>query len=144
MFLLLPSLLGPSSSSCYHHVIPPAYLAVNARSACYNLSLWNSSAPTGPVLPSYQPNLEADKRVDLGSCAAACHLAELTVAGVDDGKHCFCGTGANLGTLAAKALVIPKAECSGVPCQGRVGEKNCGGAGAMLAYQFSCDVTGTD
>ena len=57
-----------------------------------------------------------------------------------DGKYCFCGTAAELGTPAAKALDRPKPECEAVPCAGNPAtEKECGGIGRMLAFAFSCE-----
>ena len=43
-----------------------------------------------------------------------------------------------MGTAKAKALGVPKSECMG-PCQGDAREKECGGAGRLLAYAFTCD-----
>ena len=99
---------------------------------------YSSSPPgVGPVLPAYQPSVEG--KADLETCAAACYAAKLTTAGIDDGKQCFCGTAAELETPKAKALAVNKSECIGVPCQGNAHETECGGAGRMLAYAFTCD-----
>jgi hypothetical protein len=103
---------------------------------CFNYSGWQSPG-VGPVLPIYQAKVEG--HTDLESCAAACYLARLTTAGIQDGKHCFCGTAAELAGAAAKALSVPKSACMGVPCEGSVGQKECGGVETMLAYAFTCD-----
>ena len=107
---------------------------------CYNYTGWHQPAGAGPVLPGYQHAVEG--HADLESCAAACYLASSapdSTAGILDGKHCFCGTAAELGGAAAKALSVPRAECTGEPCEANASETECGGAKAMLAYAFSCD-----
>ena len=88
------------------------------------------------MLPSLQP-----KPTDLESCAAACYASvpRLATAGMLDGKHCFCGTAAELAGAAAKALAVSRTECSGVPCEGKGSELECGGAETMLAFAYTCD-----
>ena len=114
-------------------------ITVHHTLGCFNYSSWSSASPAGPVLPAWQPTVEG--KADLPSCAAACYTARMTKAGIDDGKHCFCGTDAELGSATAKALSRPKTECLGVPCQGDASEKECGGVGRMLAYDFTCERT---
>lgn len=99
-----------------------------------------ATSGAGPVLSSFQPKVEkSNPGTSLESCAAACYIAQMNTAGVLDGHHCFCGTASQLGGPAAKALSVPKSECTGVPCQGAGSEMECGGPETMLAYAFSCD-----
>ena len=110
---------------------------------CFNYSSWSPSHPRhrpfapGPVLPSYQPQVTGHLAT-LEGCAAACYKAKLTTGGMADGKYCFCGTAAELGTPTSKALDRPTQECEAIPCEGKPREKGCGGVGRMLAFAFSC------
>lgn len=109
---------------------------------CFNYTGWHQPAGAGPVLPGYQHAVEG--HADLESCAAACYLTNpapdsTATAGMLDGKHCFCGTAAELGSAAAQALSVPRSQCIGVPCEASASETECGGAATMLAYAFTCD-----
>ena len=88
------------------------------------------AAPTGSAL-------------SLESCSAACYALrpDYTVAGVDDGKSCFCGVAADIDTAAAKDKLVDKTQCKGTPCAGNAKETECGAPGRLLAYQYSCDPT---
>lgn len=110
-------------------------ITIHHTLGCFDVS--SSHAGVGPVLPAYQPTVEG--KADLQTCAAACYSARLPTAGIVDGKHCFCGNQAELGSAKSKALARPKSECSGVPCQADAHETECGGAGRLLAYAFTCD-----
>ena len=102
----------------------------------YDISDWKAGA-AGPVLPSYQPSVHGKLTVE--GCAAACYAAKKTVAGVEGGSDCFCGSASDMGTPSAQARSLPdKAVCEAVPCDGNPKEKACGGKGTM-ACQFSCD-----
>ena len=103
---------------------------------CYNHTGWAAGKP-GPVLPNYEAAVEAPE-LTLETCATACGDAALGVAGVDDGARCFCGSLADVSKPAATALLRPKPECIGTPCGGAPSERECGGAGRLLAYSFSC------
>ena len=106
---------------------------------CYNYSGWKAGTP-GPVLPANQPKVGA--KMTLETCAAACYArssAAAELAGVSGGDECFCGTSADLSSAAAKALSRPKTECATSACAGDPHEKECGGAGRLLVYAYSCD-----
>ena len=77
-------------------------------------------------------------KVTLQSCAMACHAAKLTVAGVNAGSDCFCGVSGDVSSAAARARNRPKSECMASACDADPAEKECGGPGRLLAYQFSC------
>ena len=85
----------------------------------------------------------AGTALTLTSCAAACYAlkphANFTVAGVDDGKSCFCGAPADMETSVAKARLVDKTQCSGTPCGGDPRETECGGPGRLLTYDYTCD-----
>ena len=74
---------------------------------------------------------------------AACYTllphANFTLAGVDDGKSCFCGSAADVGKAGSQARIVNKAQCTGTPCEGDAKETECGGPGRLLVYQYSCD-----
>jgi hypothetical protein len=115
----------------------PCHIHVHHTVGCFNISDWKPASPP-PVLPSYQPSVHG--KLTLESCASACYKAKLTLAGVEGGSDCFCGAASDLSTPAAKARSLPdKAVCEAIPCDGDGAEKGCGGKGAMLAYQFTCD-----
>jgi hypothetical protein len=94
------------------------------------------------VLPYLSP-APAGASLSLESCSAACYALQprtnFTIAGVDDGKSCFCGNSADLQTADAKSRVVDKSQCTGAPCGGSPKETECGGPGRLLAYQYSCD-----
>ena len=91
-------------------------------------------------------------------CAQACYLASSraagarartigggtlgsdSVAGIDGGNHCYCGTPAALASAAALKAKRPLAECQAMACRGDPnGEKaNCGGENRLIAYTFAC------
>ena len=103
---------------------------------CYNDSDWQSGAK-GLLLPAYQASVHG--KTSLETCACACHAAKLTVAGVNAGSDCFCGAAADLNTAGAMARNRPKVECMASVCDADPTEKECGGPGRLLAYQFTCD-----
>ena len=96
------------------------------------------------ILSHYSPT-PIGPTLSLESCAAACYALdhnssnEYTLAGVDDGKSCFCGVSADVDTPLAKSRSVDKSECTGTPCEGSRRETECGGPGRLLAYQYSCD-----
>ena len=107
---------------------------------CYNDSDWQAGTK-GLLLPAYEASVHG--KVSLETCAAACHAAKppVTVAGVNAGSDCFCGVAADLNTPSATARIRPKAECMASACDGKPSEKECGGPGRLLAFQFTCDPT---
>ena len=111
-------------------------VTIHHTKGCWNDSSWNATAK-GPVLPTYIPTL-APSGLSLESCAAACHAANLPVAGVEAGIRCFCGRASDLTTPAAAQLSRPKTECLGIPCGANPTERECGGHGRLLAYDYSC------
>ena len=127
---------GPTAGEC-------GKVTIHHTRGCWNDSSWsvNSTAPS-PILPTYVRALSRSQ-LSLEACAAACNEASLPVAGVAASAHCFCGTAADLFTPAAAALARPKAECVDTPCDGNPAERECGGQGRMLAYDYSCSVPPT-
>ena len=113
-------------------------VAIHHSRGCYNYTGWMPSE-RGPALPTYIPSLPI-AQLSLESCAEACGNlpTPLPVAGVEDGTRCFCGTAANLGTKTASALIRPKGECAATACSGDPAEKECGGVGRLLAYDYTC------
>ena len=123
-----PSPSPPPGGQCkihIHHTI-----------GCFNDSDWQSGTK-GSLLPACQASLHG--KTSLETCASACHAAKLTVAGVNAGSDCFCGVAADLKTPSALARSRPKAECMASVCDADPAEKECGGPGRLLAYQFTCD-----
>lgn len=110
-------------------------VSVACASVVVNDSDWHSGP--GLLLPSYQPSVHG--KVSLQGCAMACHAAKLTIAGVNAGRDCFCGVSNDLQTAAAMARNRPKSECMVNACDADMGEKECGGPGRLLAYQFGCN-----
>jgi hypothetical protein len=97
------------------------------------------------ILPSAQEQLH--DRVTLEDCAAACHAAELDVAGVRGGDHCACGTMSDVSTPRSTAAARPQSECLLASCSMKYGDKcsctgnsteKCGAEGRMLVYNYSC------
>jgi polygalacturonase len=104
---------------------------------------------------SFSSNAVHD-HVTQGNCAAVCNEQQgLTVAGIDTGNHCRCGTPAEL--VLAKGRLLPAAVCDAPawPCTGvccgpsapascKAGKctgksaEHCGNKGALMAYTFSC------
>lgn len=120
---------------------PCGKVEIHHTRGCYNYTAWTPSQ-TGPVLPTYVPTLTR-AQLTLESCAAACgslltNVNVSPVAGVEGGERCFCGTAANLSTHAASVLSRPKAECAATPCGGNRAERECGGVGRLLAFDFTC------
>ena len=116
---------------------PPApHCTIHHTIGCYNDTDWMSGKP-GLVLPAYQASVHG--KISMESCAAACHAAKLTVAGVNDGSDCFCGVATDLEKPAVTARGRPKTECMATACDADAKEKECGGPSRLLAYQFSCD-----
>ena len=119
---------------------PPAHCTIQASSQrCYN------DTARGSVLPVSEP--ATHDRTTLEICAAACFEDRRqgvfnTLAGIDGGNHCWCGTEADAGSAAAKAKARPLAECQASPCHADKGQK-CGGVDRLLVYSFVC-TPGTD
>ena len=113
----------------------PCKITIHHTIGCYNDSDWSSGR--GLVLPAWQQAQHG--KISLEACAAACHAAKLTVAGVNAGSDCFCGGDADLESAAAQARSRPKPECMKSACGADPGEKECGGPGRLLAFRFSCD-----
>jgi hypothetical protein len=115
-------------------------LYVDCALACcvlaVNDSEWHSGG-AGSILPSYQPSVHG--KVSLQGCAMACHAAKMTIAGINAGSDCFCGVSSDIQSAAARARNRPKSECMMSACDGDPGEKECGGPGRLLAYQFNCN-----
>ena len=72
---------------------------------CFNDTDWSAGKP-GLVLPAYQAAVHG--KASLETCAAACHGAKLSVAGVNDGSDCFCGKAADLAKPAVASRGRPK------------------------------------
>ena len=144
--------VGPRSAMVLYDFMPPVTPApppspspppgrqckihIHHTSGCFNDSDWQSGTK-GSLLPAYQASLHG--KTSLETCASACHAAKLTVAGVNAGRDCFCGVAADLNTPSAAARSRPKAECMASVCDADPAEKECGGPGRLLAYQFTCD-----
>ena len=86
------------------------------------------------LLPHAQTQLH--DLVTLENCAGACAVIKQPVAGVDGGNHCSCGAAADVAKLSG--LAKPISECQTSPCHANANEKQCGGAGRMIAYTFAC------
>ena len=114
----------------------PCKIHIHHTIGCYNDSDWQSGA-RGVLLPAYQASVHG--KTSLETCASACHAAKLAVAGITAGCDCFCGAAADLSTPSAMARNRPKAECMASVCDADPAEKECGGPGRLLAYQFTCD-----
>lgn len=86
---------------------------------------------------------DLSKKLTKANCAAACqHWApngkstprEYNVAGVLDGKACFCGMAAQIGLNAS--LKRQFGECQATPCSGNTSSM-CGGPDRLLVYNFT-------
>ena len=107
---------------------------------CYNDTAWSdrrSGLVLGPyrVLPLYQPQLH--DKVTFEACASVCAGLNGRMshpAGIDAGNHCFCG---NL-LPGAAALRRPASECGTSACHADPTERNCGGLGRMVVYNYTC------
>jgi hypothetical protein len=114
---------------------------IHHTQGCYNYSDWRLGDP-GSVFPTHESAVDGVK-LTLESCGAACYKLNRSTAslfaGVMDGSRCFCGTAADLTSAAAKARALPKGACETTACQGKLGERTCGGVGSMLVYAYSCD-----
>lgn len=97
----------------------------------------------GTLILSHLAPAPVGAAVTLASCGAACYAlkphANFTIAGIDDGKSCFCGAPSDMETAAAKARSVDKTQCIGTPCGGDPKETECGGPGRLLAYSYTCD-----
>ena len=116
--------------------LPPAHCTVQAAS---EMGCFNDTA-RGSVLPVPEP--ATHDKTTLQVCAAACFADRRqgvfnTLAGIDAGNHCYCGTAADLATAAAQASIRPLAECQASPCHADK-DQRCGGIGRLLVYNFSC------
>ena len=116
--------------------LPPAHCSIPAASGqrCYN------DTARGSILPVPEP--ATHDKVTLEVCAAACYADRRqgvfnTLAGIDAGNHCWCGTAADVATAAAQASVRPLAECQVSPCHADKGQR-CGGVDRLLVYSFTC------
>ena len=79
-------------------------------------------------------------RVTLENCALQCEGVNLTVAGVDAGNHCRCGSVQDISNATARGLSRPLAQCHAMNCTGAKQEQ-CGGTYRLLAYAINCTVT---
>jgi len=81
-------------------------------------------------------------KTTLQVCAAACYEDRHqgvfnTLAGIDAGNHCFCGTESDIASAAVRAKIRPLAECEVSPCHADKQQK-CGGVDRLLVYSFVC------
>eukprot|EP01043_Picozoa_sp_COSAG02_P006347 COSAG02_NODE_179_length_31090_cov_49.813785_38_plen_569_part_00 len=113
---------------------------MSALRGCFQDDNCSTGGCPNPLLPHYQAQLH--DKVTLGACALACHALSSTIAGIDAGNHCFCGSDSDLSTATARSQSRSLAECEVVPCHAAPSEK-CGGVGRLLAYNFSCSSTPT-
>ena len=140
--------VGPRSAMVLYDFMPPVTppspsptpsrckIHIHHTIGCYNDSDWQSGT-NGLLLPAYQASVHG--KISLEKCASSCHTAKLTVAGINAGSDCFCGAAADLTTPIADARTRPKSECMASVCDADPTEKECGGPGRLLAYQFTCD-----
>ena len=142
--------VGPRSAMVLYDFMPPVTpppspphtpgkckIHIHHTIGCYNDSDWETGTK-GLLLPAYQASVH--RKTSLETCASACHTAKLTVAGVNAGSDCFCGAATDLNTPRAMARSRPKAECMASFCDADPSEKECGGPGRLLAFQFTCDL----
>ena len=121
------------------------------------LACYNDSGKHSELLPFHDTGSVHDN-VTQANCAAVCAGQQLTVAGIDQGNHCRCGSNASLAAADALGLRLPPAACQSRewPCTGAccgphahpdcdkgacagAPAEQCGGVGAMLAYSFECN-----
>ena len=96
---------------------------------CYN------DTDRGSILPDFQPQTHDLTTIDV--CAQACSKAAKSVAGIDGGNHCYCGSTSDLSK--AKTQSKPVSQCQTMPCRGdRRIKSNCGGENRLIAYSFAC------
>ena len=115
---------------------PPPHCTVQAASGhrCFNDTV------RGSVLPVPEPGTH--DKTTLQVCAAACYEDRHqgvfnTLAGIDAGNHCFCGTESDIASAAVRAKIRPLAECEVSPCHADKQQK-CGGVDRLLVYSFVC------
>lgn len=86
---------------------------------------------------------DLSKKLTKANCAAACHHwapngksvpREFDLAGVLDGKLCFCGMAAQIGLNVS--LKRQFGECQATPCSGNTSTM-CGGVDRLLVYNFT-------
>lgn len=84
--------------------------------------------------------------VTLENCAGLCAAAQMLVAGVDGGNHCWCGPAGAEHSASAAAHARPMSECIVESCPGKYGDhcsctgnpkERCGAAGRLLVYNYS-------
>jgi len=110
---------------------PPAPGPKHACTLTAQLGCFDATK-AGSVLPAAQPQVH--DIVTQGNCASACFDANLSIAGIDAGNHCWCGKS----LVAGGALKRPAAECQASTCHGNHTEK-CGGTDRLMAYSFACE-----
>ena len=120
---------------------PPFPVCVNAAPAtctkkkvhgCYNDTRGGGDGSV--ILPTYQPQVH--DLVTFEACASACFGINNTLAGIDEGNHCYCGNAVPPAAAAARSR--PMAECSANACHANSAEKECGGPDRMVVYDFVC------
>merc|ERR1719272_512476 len=139
--LMLPAPTPPAPPRPPSPPRPPGKCTIHIH---HTLGCFNDADGT-LILPHLSPAPEG-AALSLESCATACYAlkphANFTLAGVDDGKSCFCGAPADMDTAVAKARAVDKAQCTGTPCGGSPHETECGGPGRLLTYSYTCDDDG--
>ena len=90
---------------------------------------------SGSLLPVPEPSTH--DKVTLEVCALACFDGNHSLAGIDAGNHCWCGSESDLSSAGARAKNKPLAECEVTPCHADKDQK-CGGTGRLLVYAFKC------
>ena len=113
----------PSPSPLHHCTIQ------TAKQRCYNDTV------RGSVLPVAEP-LTHDKTT-LQVCASACFEGTHSLAGIDEGNHCYCGDEIDLKGAAVRAKGRPLSECEATPCHANKNQR-CGGIDRILVYSFHC------
>ena len=142
----------PCFTGQHQHPVPPAPPAPIAKCKLLHiLGCFNDSHVK--VLPF--SSVAVHDHVTQGNCAAVCAQHKLSIAGIDQGNHCMCGTPNDL--RMANATQLPEQicnestwPCTGVccsphakpgcklgKCTGSVSE-HCGNKGALLAYTYDC------
>ena len=103
---------------------------------------------TQSACPLLTRNRTARRRLDGGT---------LSIAGIDEGNHCRCGTPGDVAAATAHGLLLPAAVCDApaYPCTGvccgptakpgcTLGkctgkpDEHCGNKGALMAYTYTC------
>lgn len=90
------------------------------------------------VLP--RPARRDHDKLTLENCALQCDVMNLTVAGIDAGNHCNCGSVEDTDNATAHGLNRPLSECRSSNCTGNRQER-CGGLDRVLTYGLNCTTT---